>query len=178
MLFSKNRTPSTPGKHYSRGSLHRCGEAFFRSRIAAAQRLGFPGSGVLRVGIPGPEKTNPGFAKGSDAVAPHSRTHAGKHPPWLIPPIPTQPPRITVRQEIALEPFAVTKAQAFRLIGQPRLVQRWLYWTRRSQPWLVVAREGQRKATLIDYASLKNAYQRYLAGEEPPRLPSELKSKK
>ena len=94
------------------------------------------------------------------------------------PPIPTQPPRITVRQEIALEPFAVTKAQAFRLIGQPRLVQRWLYWTRRSQPWLVVAREGQRKATLIDYASLKNAYQRYLAGEEPPRRPSELKSKK
>ena len=94
------------------------------------------------------------------------------------PPIPTHPPTITVRQEIALEPFAVTKAQAFRLIGQPRLVQRWLYWTRRSQPWLVVAREGQRKATLIDYASLKNAYQRYLAGEEPPRLPSELKAKK
>ncbi len=85
---------------------------------------------------------------------------------------------VAARHGILLEPFAVTKAQAFRLVGQPRLVQRWLYWTRRSQPWVVVAREGKRKATLIDYASLKNAYQRYLAGEEPPRLPSELKSKK
>jgi hypothetical protein len=31
-------------------------------------------------------KTTPGFAKGSDAVAPHSGTRAGKHPPWFIPP--------------------------------------------------------------------------------------------
>jgi hypothetical protein len=93
MLLFNNRTPSTPGKHYPWGSLHRCGEAFFRSRIAAAQRPGLPGSGVLRVGIPGPEKTIPGFAKGSDAVAPHSRTRAGKHPPWLIPPSQLIPPQ-------------------------------------------------------------------------------------
>lgn len=32
------------------------------------------------------KQTTPGFAKGSDAVAPHSLTRAGKHPPWILPP--------------------------------------------------------------------------------------------
>jgi hypothetical protein len=90
----------------------------------------------------------------------------------------TSPFAVRVCEGVSLEPFAVTKAQAYRLVGQTKLVQRWLYWTRQSQPWLVIAREGARKPTLIDLASLKHAYSRYLAGEEPPPLPSELKQKK
>ena len=90
----------------------------------------------------------------------------------------TSPLAVRVCEGVSLEPFAVTKAQAFRLVGQTKLVQRWLYWTRQSQPWVVIAREGARKPTLIDLASLKHAYSRYLAGDEPPPLPSELKQKK
>jgi len=90
----------------------------------------------------------------------------------------TSAPPAIVREVVAIEPFAVTQAQAFKLVGQPRLVQRWLYWTRRSEPWLVVARQGKRKATLIDFQSLKNAYKRYLAGDEPKLLPSEKRAKK
>lgn len=89
----------------------------------------------------------------------------------------TSPLAVRVCEGVSLEPFAVTKAQAFGLVGQTKLVQRWLYWTRQSQPWLVIAREGARKPTLIDLASLKHAYSRYLAGDEPPPLPSEMKQK-
>lgn len=93
--------------------------------------------------------------------------------------LPTSPLAIKVCEGVSLEPFAVTKAQAFRLLGQPTLVRRWLYWTARSQPWVVVARQGGRGAsTLIDFASLKHAYSRYIAGEEPPPMPSEGKSQK
>ena len=77
------------------------------------------------------------------------------------------------------DPFAVTKAEAYRIVGYPKLVQRWLYWSRRFKPWIIVVRQGGRgSATLIDLSSLKNAYLRYLAGDRPPLMPCELKEKK
>ncbi len=74
--------------------------------------------------------------------------------------------------------LAVTKKKAFSLTSHPKLVQRWLYWTRRAktpqEKWVIIAREGGRGvSTLIDYASLREAYERYLRGEEPPPLPSQ-----
>lgn len=78
----------------------------------------------------------------------------------------------------AVTPLAVTKQRAFEIIGMPKVVQTWLYWTRRaeknSDKWLVIAREGGRGTeTVIDYASLYAAYQRYLAGDRPPPMPSD-----
>ncbi len=77
-----------------------------------------------------------------------------------------------------LEPFAVRKQHAFELVGSPKVVQRWLYWSRHPvserDAWLIIVREGGRGAeTLIDYRSLKRAYQRWLGGEEVRLLPSE-----
>ena len=67
------------------------------------------------------------------------------------------------------KPLAVTKRDAFGLIGSPRLVQRWLF-----HRWVLVVRAGGRGCeTLIDYQSLVAAYDRYVRGDEPPLLPSE-----
>lgn len=67
------------------------------------------------------------------------------------------------------EPLAITKQDAFRLVAMPRLVQRWLY-----HGWVEIVRPGGRgRKTIIDYQSLKRAYVRFKAGEEPPVLPSE-----
>jgi hypothetical protein len=76
------------------------------------------------------------------------------------------------------EPLAVTRQQACALVAYPKLVQRWLYWTRHSasqdQCWLRIVRNGGRGTeTLIDYVSLKAAYERFRNGDEPPLLPSE-----
>ncbi len=88
------------------------------------------------------------------------------------------PSPVLTRNGSISEPFAVTKSEAYRIVGYPKLVQRWLYWTKRSKPWIIVARQGGRgSATLIDFSSLKNAYQRFLAGEKPPLMPCELKEK-
>ena len=77
-----------------------------------------------------------------------------------------------------IEPFAVSKRRAFELLGYPKLVQRWLYWSRRAKTpqelWVTIVREGGRGVeTLIDFQSLKKAYQRFINGEEPPRMPCE-----
>jgi hypothetical protein len=77
-----------------------------------------------------------------------------------------------------LEPLAVSKRHAYVLIGYPKLVQRWLYWSRRAKTpeerWVIIVREGKRGTeTLIDYQSLKSAYQKFKNGIEPPKLPSE-----
>lgn len=74
---------------------------------------------------------------------------------------------------IHIEPFAVTKREAMRLVGMPKLVQRWLF-----HGWVIVVRQGGRGCeTMIDFESLENAYNRLKKGEQPPLLPSEIKSK-
>ncbi len=71
----------------------------------------------------------------------------------------------------SVEPLAVTKTEAFRLVSMPKLVQRWLY-----HGWVDIVRQGGRGSeTVIDFQSLKAAYLRFKEGEEPPLLPSELK---
>jgi hypothetical protein len=72
---------------------------------------------------------------------------------------------------INLDPFAICKKTALQLLGSPKVGQRMLY-----HGWITVVREGGRGCTtIIDYQSLKLAYQRWLNGEEPPPLPSEVK---
>lgn len=72
----------------------------------------------------------------------------------------------------ATEPLAVTKQEAFRLVAMPKLVQRWLH-----HGWVEVVRQGGRGCeTVIDYQSLKDAYGRFKRGEEPPLLPSEVRT--
>lgn len=72
----------------------------------------------------------------------------------------------------SVEPLAVTKTEAFRLVSMPKLVQRWLY-----HGWVEIVRQGGRGCeTVIDFQSLKAAYLRFKEGEEPPPLPSELKT--
>jgi len=76
------------------------------------------------------------------------------------------------------EPLAVSKEDAYRLVGATKIVQRWLYWSRRAKSqgecWVVIVQEGARgRKTLIDFESLKQAYNRFKSGEQPPLLPSE-----
>lgn len=64
------------------------------------------------------------------------------------------------------------------MVASSKLVQRWLYWTTHApsteQGWLRIVRQGGRGTeTIIDYASLKEAYIRFRNGDEPPLLPSE-----
>lgn len=74
---------------------------------------------------------------------------------------------------LQIEPFAVTKRQAMALVAMPKLVQRWLF-----HGWVTVVRRGGKgRETIIDYQSLKAAYERLKRGEEPPPLPSEIKIK-
>lgn len=80
------------------------------------------------------------------------------------------------------EPLAVTRQRAYELVAYTKLVQRWLYWTRHAdspeKAWLQIVRPGGRGTeTLIDYASLKEAYVRFRDGDEPPLLPSERRAK-
>ncbi len=77
-------------------------------------------------------------------------------------------------------PFAVSKRDAYRLTAYPKLVQRWLFWSRRSaapeDQWVTIIREGKRGSeTLLDFSSLRKAYQRFRDGDAPPLLPSEKK---
>jgi hypothetical protein len=81
---------------------------------------------------------------------------------------------VEARPSINLEPFALTKEQAFKMLGSPKVGQRMLF-----HGWLQIVRQGGRgSSTLIDYRSLKVAYQRWLDGDEPPLLPSEIKGAK
>lgn len=75
---------------------------------------------------------------------------------------------------IPFEPLAVTKTEAMRMIAMPKLVQRWLH-----HRWVEIVRAGGRgRETVVDFQSLKCAYNRYKMGEEPPLLPSEMVTKK
>ena len=70
---------------------------------------------------------------------------------------------------MVLEPLAVTKKDAFRIVPMPKLVQRWLF-----HGWVDIVRQGGRGCeTVLDFQSLKAAYERFKRGEHPPLLPSE-----
>ncbi len=83
----------------------------------------------------------------------------------------------------SIEPLAVSKRTVIRLIGSVRIVQRWLYHSRKTVPegkrWVTIAvNGGPGRQTLIDYASLKAAYARLLQGDAPPLLPCEVKAER
>ena len=64
--------------------------------------------------------------------------------------------------------------------GASKIVDRLLHAARYAPElgWLVVPRLGRPGVEcLIDTTSAENAFRRFVAGEEPPLLPSELKSK-
>lgn len=69
-------------------------------------------------------------------------------------------------------PLAVTKADAIHLTRMPSVFRRWHHYG-----WIEVVRPGGRgRGTIIDYASLVEAYERFKKGEQPPLLPSELRA--
>ena len=68
------------------------------------------------------------------------------------------------------EPLAVSKSTAMRMVGMPKTLQRWLF-----HDWVEIVRAGGRgRETIIDFQSLKSAYERYKQGDRPPPLPSEV----
>lgn len=71
----------------------------------------------------------------------------------------------------------LNKKRLIQVLGSVKLVQRMLYATRHqltSEPWLRIVRSGRPGCELlVDTSSVEKAYTRLLAGEEPPRLPSE-----
>jgi hypothetical protein len=85
----------------------------------------------------------------------------------------------TFKAGAIFEPLAVSKTDAMRMIAMrmiamPKLVQRWLHYG-----WVEIVRTGDRgRETVVDFQSLKSAYDRYKKGEEPPLLPSEMAAAK
>jgi len=87
------------------------------------------------------------------------------------------------QESYKIEPLAVSKKEAYALTGYPKLVQRWLFWSRHASStdnqWVCIVREGGRGCeTLIDFRSLEYAYERFRDGDAPPLLPSEKGGKK
>jgi hypothetical protein len=76
-----------------------------------------------------------------------------------------------------VRPLAISKKLLIQVLGSVKLVQRMLYATRHQlveEPWLKIVRWGRPGCELlVDTSSVERAYGRLLAGEEPPRLPSE-----
>lgn len=76
-----------------------------------------------------------------------------------------------------VRPLVLSKKLLIQVLGSVRLVQRVLYATRHGiapDPWLRIVRMGRPGCELlVDTSSVERAYARLLAGEEPPRLPSE-----
>ena len=79
--------------------------------------------------------------------------------------------RLDASASNGFETLSITKQQAFKLLGSPKIGQRMLF-----HGWIQVVRQGGRgKTTLLDYSSLKLAYNRWRDVGEPPLLPSEHK---
>ena len=76
-----------------------------------------------------------------------------------------------------VRPLVLTKKLLVRVLGSEKLVQRLLYATRHGlseTPWLRIVRPGRPGCELlVDTSSVEEAYTRLLAGDEPPRMPSE-----
>jgi len=81
-----------------------------------------------------------------------------------------------------LVPRFVKKADAIRIIGSRKIVERMLYasYPGKPNPWLRVVppRPGaSRRHSLIDLPSVHEAADRLLAGETPELFPSEIKAR-
>ena len=71
-----------------------------------------------------------------------------------------------------LMPFQVTRRDLNLLFRSPRVVERMIH-----AGWIETVREGKPgREALFDYGSAVLAYQRFKAGENPPRLPYELET--
>ena len=88
-----------------------------------------------------------------------------------------QPPSFKPIVVNGVRPLVLNKKRLIQVLGSVKLVQRMLYATRHQltpEPWLRIVRWGRPGCELlVDTSSVENAYARMLAGEEPPRLPSE-----
>ncbi len=88
-----------------------------------------------------------------------------------------QPPSFRPIVVNGVRPLVLSKKLLIQVLGSVKLVQRMLYATRHQlapEPWLRIVRWGRPGCELlVDTSSVENAYARLLAGEEPPRLPSE-----
>ena len=70
-----------------------------------------------------------------------------------------------------LEPFQVTKKSLFHILGSQKLALRMIH-----AQWILVTQKGKSgRECLYDYASVKQAYQRFRDGERPPLLPCEMR---
>lgn len=84
--------------------------------------------------------------------------------------------QLSIPPNSILEPFAVSKKEAIRLIGSSALVKRLIHAAlhNASDPWIkILPAPGVRRETYIDFQSLRQAYQRIVNGELPPQFPSE-----
>ncbi len=90
-----------------------------------------------------------------------------------------QPPNFKPIVVEGVPPLVLSKKLLIQVLGSVKLVQRMLYATRHQlapEPWLRIVRWGRPGCELlVDTSSVERAYARLLAGEEPPRLPSELR---
>ena len=88
-----------------------------------------------------------------------------------------QPPSFKPIVVNGVRPLVLTKKLLIQVLGSVKLVQRMLYATRHRlvpDPWLRIVRMGRPGCELlVDTSSVERAYARLLAGENPPRLPSE-----
>ena len=88
-----------------------------------------------------------------------------------------QPPSFKPIVVNGVRPLVLTKKLLIQVLGSVKIVQRMLYATRHqlaSDPWLRIVRMGRPGCELlVDTSSVERAYARLLAGENPPRLPSE-----
>lgn len=68
-----------------------------------------------------------------------------------------------------VDPFQITRKQLFACFNEPRTVRRMI-----TAGWIQTIRQGKPgREALYDFQSAKQAYERLLAGEQPPLLPSE-----
>lgn len=68
----------------------------------------------------------------------------------------------------------VTRRELFRLFASPRLAQRMI-----ATGWITAVRQGgPGRETLFDYKTTITAYERLRRGEQPPRLPCEIRRRK
>lgn len=84
----------------------------------------------------------------------------------------------TTQGRAPIAPLLVGRRQVVAMLGSPKLVQRMVYASAhprdRHDRWLeVVAADGRTRCTLYTRSSVELAYERLLAGECPPPLPSE-----
>jgi len=88
-----------------------------------------------------------------------------------------EPPNFKSIVVNGVRPLVLSKKLLIQILGSVKLVQRMLYATRHGlahDPWLRIVRMGRPGCELlVDTSSVEQAYARLLAGEEPPRLPSE-----